>query len=193
MKDVPVRPKTGISSSAVSLKSKERNMTEQGMERMSQAPEETRQQWLGMLQTLSEQIQRQQQTSQQMTQEMMETYMQLLNTPGSYLTGQAEQQQQTLQQSAQQWMEQAQQQRQTFQQQAQQQQQAFQQMTQDVLGSYSQLFNIPLSYAKQGLRESGFPIENYDELTAEDISRRVGGLSAEELRMVRDYEERNKN
>ena len=168
-------------------------MTERSINRMDQAPEEARQQWLGMLQTLSEQIQRQQQTSQQMTQEMMETYMQLLNTPGSYLSGQAEQQQQTLQQSAQQWMEQAQQQRQTFQQQAQQQQQAFQQMTQDVLGSYSQLFNIPLSYAKQGLRESGFPIDNYDDLNADEISRRVAGLSAEELRVVRDYEERNKN
>jgi len=168
-------------------------MTERSMDRMDQAPEEARQQWLGMLQTLSEQIQRQQQTSQQMTQEMMETYMQLLNTPGSYLTGQAEQQQQTLQQSAQQWMEQAQQQRQTFQQQAQQQQQAFQQMTQDVLGSYSQLFNLPLSYAKQGLRESGFPIDNYDGLNADEISRQVSSLSAEELRVVRDYEERNKN
>lgn len=168
-------------------------MTERSMDRMDQAPEEARQQWLGMLQTLSEQIQRQQQTSQQMTQEMMETYMQLLNTPGSYLSGQAEQQQQTLQQTAQQWMEQAQQQRQTFQQQAQEQQQAFQQMTQDVLGSYSQLFNIPLSYAKQGLRESGFPVENYDDLNADEISRRVSGLSAEELRAVRDYEERNKN
>ena len=168
-------------------------MTERSINRMDQAPEEARQQWLGMLQTLSEQIQRQQQTSQQMTQEMMETYMQLLNTPGSYLSGQAEQQQQTLQQSAQQWMEQAQQQRQTFQQQAQQQQQAFQQMTQDVLGSYSQLFNIPLSYAKQGLRESGFPIDNYDDLNVDEISRRFAGLSAEELRVVRDYEERNKN
>ena len=168
-------------------------MTERSMDRMDQAPEETRQQWLGMLQTLSEQIQRQQQTSQQMTQEMMQTYSQLLNTPGSYLSGQAEQQQQTLQQTAQQWMEQAQQQRQTFQQQAEQQQQAFQQMTQDVLGSYSQLFNIPLSYAKQGLRESGFPIDNYDDLNADEISRQISSLSVEELRVVRDYEERNKN
>ena len=168
-------------------------MTERSMDRLEQAPEEARQQWLGMLQTLSEQIQRQQQTSQQMTQEMMETYMQLLNTPGSYVSGQAEQQQQALQQTAQQWMEQAQQQRQTFQQQAQQQQQAFQQMTQEVMNAYAQLFNIPLSYAKQGLRESGFPVENYDDLNADEISRRVAGLSVEELRVVRDYEERNKN
>ncbi len=168
-------------------------MTEQSMGRMQQAPEEARQQWLGMLQTLSEQIQRQQQTSQQMTQEMMETYMQLLNTPGPYLSGQAEQQQQTLQQTAQQWMEQAQQQQQTFQQQAQQQQHSFQQMTQEVLSSYSQLFNIPLSYAQEGLKSARFPIEGYDDLTVEEISGRVGGLSVEDLRVVREHEERTKN
>jgi predicted solute-binding protein len=90
-------------------------------------------------------------------------------------------------------MEQAQQQRQTFQQQAQEQQQSFQQMTQEVLGSYSKLFNIPLSYAKEGLRDARFPIEDYDELTVEEISARLGALSSEELREVRDYEERNKN
>src|SRR4028119_12729 len=168
-------------------------MTEQGMERMQQAPEEARQQWLGMLQTLSEQIQRQQQTSQQMTQEMMQTYMQLLNTPGSYLSGQAEQQQQTLQQTAQQWMEQAQQQQQSSQQQAQQQQQSFQQMTQEVVSTYSQLFNIPISYAKEGIKDARFPIEGYDDLTVEEVNARLGLLSAEDLREVRDYEERNKN
>src|SRR3712207_7507191 len=102
------------------------------MDREARVPEGA-QEWLGMLQTLAQQIQRQQQNSQQMVQQMMDTYMQLLNTPGSYLSGQAEQQQQTLQQTAQQWMEQAQQQQQTFQQQAQQQQQAFQQMSQEVL------------------------------------------------------------
>ena len=36
-------------------------------------------------------------------------------------------------------------------------------------------------------------IEGYDELTVEEISGRLGGLSADELRMVREYEERNKN
>jgi hypothetical protein len=149
--------------------------------------------WLGAMQSLAEQIQKQQQNSQQMIQELMNTYMQLLNTPGSYLSGQAEQQQQTLQQTALQWMEQAQQQRQTFQQQAKEQQQSFQQMTQEVLGSYSKLFNIPISYAKEGLRDAQFPIEGYDELTVEEVSGRLGALSTEELREVRDYEERNKN
>jgi hypothetical protein len=123
----------------------------------------------------------------------MNTYMQLLNTPSSYLSGQAEQQQQTLQQTAQQWMEQAQQQQQTFQQQAQEQQQSFQQMTQEVMSTYSKLFNIPLSYAKEGIREAQFPIEGYDELTVEEVSSRLGVLSSEDLREVRDYEERTKN
>jgi hypothetical protein len=161
--------------------------------RMDHGAEGARAEWLSAMQSLAEQIEKQQQTSQQMIQELMNTYMQLLNTPGSYLSGQAEQQQQTLQQTAQQWMEQAQQQQQSFQQQAQQQQQSFQQMTQEVLGSYSQLFNIPLSYAKEGLRSAQFPIEGYDELTVEEVSARLEALSAEDLREVRDYEERTKN
>ena len=165
------------------------------MQRMRDAAgsPEGAQEWLGMLQSLAEQIQNQQQTSQQMVQELMNTFMQLLNTPGSYLSGQAEQQQQTLQQTAQQWMQQAQQQQQAFQQQAQQQQQAFQQMVQESMSTYSQLFNIPLSYAQEGLQSSQFPIEGYDGLTVDDVSKRISGLSNEQLRTVRDYEERTKN
>ena len=160
--------------------------------RMDHGAEGARAEWLSAMQSLAEQIQKQQQNSQQMIQELINTYMQLLNTPGSYLSGQAEQQQ-TLQQTAQQWMEQAQQQQQTFQQQAQEQQQSFQQMTQEVMSTYSKLFNIPLSYAKEGLRSAQFPIEGYDELTVEEVSSRLGALSSEDLREVRDYEERTKN
>src|ERR671910_494929 len=149
--------------------------------RMDHGAEGARAEWLSAMQSLAEQIQRQQQSSQQMTQELINTYVQLLNTPSSYLSGQAEQQQQSLQQTTQQWMEQAQQQRQTFQQQAQEQQQSFQQMTQEVLGSYAQLFNIPLSYAKEGLRSAQFPIEGYDELNVEEISARLDALSTDDL------------
>ena len=162
--------------------------------RMDHGAEGARAEWLSAMQSLAEQIQKQQQLSQQMTQELMNTYMQLLNTPGTYLSGQAEQQQQqTLQQTAQQWMEQAQQQQQTFQEQAQQQQQSFQQMTQELMSTYSELFNIPVSYGQEGLREAQFPIEGYDGLTVEEVSERLDALSAEDLREVRDYEERNKN
>src|SRR5215217_1089944 len=150
--------------------------------RMDHGAESARAEWLSAMQSLAEQIQKQQQNSQQMTQELMNTYMQLLNTPGSYLSGQAQQQQPSLQQTVQQWMEQA-----------QQQQQTFQQMTQEVMSTYSQLFNIPLSYAKEGLRDAQFPIEGYDELNVEEVSGRLDALSTEDLREVRDYEERTKN
>jgi hypothetical protein len=66
-------------------------------------------------------------------------------------------------------------------------------MTQEVVSTYSELFNIPVSYAKEGLEDARFPIGGYDGLTVEEVSSRLGSLSAEELREVRDYEERNKN
>jgi hypothetical protein len=154
--------------------------------------------WLGMLQTLAEQIQKQQHNSQQMVQELMNTYMQLLNTPGSYVSGQAQQQQQTLQQISQQWMQQAQQQQQTFQQQAEQQQQAFQQMVQESTNTFMQMFNIPLSYAQEGLQmaqkaTSEVPIEGYDEMNVSEVAQQLDNLSADELQRVRDYERRNKD
>ena len=61
------------------------------MEHATQDAQGAQAEWLGMLQNLAEQIHKQQQTSQQMTQELMNTYMQLLNAPGSYVSGQAEQ------------------------------------------------------------------------------------------------------
>ena len=169
--------------------SKEEDLVERNLGREARAPHGGREEWLGILQTLAEQIQNEQQTSQKMVQEMMNTYIKLLKTPGSYLSSQADQQQ-TVKQSAEQLMEQVHQQQQAFQQQAQQQQQAFQEMTQEVLNTYTQLFDIPLSYAQEGLRSARFPIEGYEDLSVEEISWRLGGLSLEELREVRDYEER---
>ena len=93
-------------------------MFERNMGREARGQQGTREEWLGILRTLAEQIQREQQTSQKMVQEMMSTYMQLLNTPGTYLAGQADRQPQTAQQSAQQLMEQGHQQQQTIRQQA---------------------------------------------------------------------------
>jgi len=66
-------------------------------------------------------------------------------------------------------------------------------MAQEAMSTYSELFNIPVSYAKEGLRDARFPIEGYDELTVEEVSARLGALSTDDLREVRDYEERNKN
>src|SRR5215203_866602 len=156
-------------------------------QRVGEQVQEGAQQWLGMLQSLAEQIQKQQQNSQQMVQELMNTYMQLLNTPGSYVSGQAQQQQQTLQQISQQWM-----------QQAQQQQQTFQQMVQESTNTFMQMFNIPLSYAQDGLQmaqkaTSEVPIEGYDEMNVSEVAQQLDNLSADELQRVRDYERRNKD
>ena len=38
-----------------------------------------------------------------------------------------------------------------------------------------------------------FPISGYDEMNVDEISGRLGDLSVEEVRMLRDYEEHNKN
>jgi hypothetical protein len=145
--------------------------------RMDHGAEGAQAEWLGAMQSLAEQIQKQQQISQQMTQELMNTYMQLLNTPGSYLSGQVEQQQQTIQQTAQQWMEQAQQQQQTFQQQAQEQQQSFQQMTQEVMSTYSKLFNIPSHMPR---RASGM-LSSRSRATTNSMWRRSQGASVSSL------------
>ena len=105
-------------------------MSEDSKNRGVQAPEGARE-WLSQMQQLSEQIQQQQQNAQQMMQELMNTYMQHLNTPGSYASGQAEQQQQ-----------------------AQQQQQSLQQMFQESLNTFMQMFNIPHSYLQEGMRRA---------------------------------------
>jgi polyhydroxyalkanoate synthesis regulator phasin len=39
----------------------------------------------------------------------------------------------------------------------------------------------------------GFPIEDYDDLTAAQIVSRLGELGVDDLRRVRDYERRNAN
>lgn len=163
------------------------------------------QRWVETVQRLGEQIQRQQQLSQQVNEELMNTYMQLLDTQGSYAAQLPQQQRQNFNQLAQQWTQQFQQQQRTVQQQAQQQQQNFQQMLQQVTSTYAEMFNIPSSHAREEARiaqdsaqvvqraTSEVPIDGYDDLSVEDIVARLDGLSEEELGRVRQYESRNKN
>ncbi len=176
-------------------------MMQQGM----QAAQGGAQRWLETAQRLGEQIQRQQQLSQQVNEELTNTYLQLLNTQGSYAAQLPQQQQQNFQQLAQQWTEQFQQQQRTVQQQAQQQQQNFRQMLQQVMSGYAQMFNVPASHAgeeQQIVQDSAeivqnatseVPIEGYDEMSVSDIGERLDGLSGEELGRVRAYETQNKN
>jgi hypothetical protein len=46
--------------------------------------------------------------------------------------------------------------------------------------------------AERAAEAAAFPIAGYDDMNVEEISKRLDGLSVEELQLVRDYEERNK-
>ncbi len=107
------------------------------------------------MQSVADQLQRQQQTFQQMMQESMASYVQLLNTPPFYVSQRPQQEGQgatgqVFQQASEQWMELAQKQQEAFQQmsqqwaeQAQKQQTVFQQMVQQSMGAYADLFKPP--------------------------------------------------
>ena len=82
--------------------------------------------------------------------------------------------------------------------QIQKQQQAFQQMVQETTNTFMQMFNIPLSYAQEGLQTAQrstaeVPIEGYDGMNVSEVAQQLDNLSADELQRVRDYERRNKN
>ena len=123
--------------------------------RGQQAAEEVARRWISTMQSVADQIQRQQQTFQQMMQEQMSSYVQLLNTPPFYVSKQPQDEGQlaagqTFHRASEQWMKLAQQQQQIFQEISQQwmeqaiaQQQAFQQVVQQSLTAYMDLFKPP--------------------------------------------------
>ena len=66
--------------------------------------------------------------------------------------------------------------------------------------AYTDLLYTPFSYYRQGLRlvenrveDATFPIAGYDEMNVKEIGERLEGLTAAEIRTVREYEKRNKN
>jgi hypothetical protein len=66
--------------------------------------------------------------------------------------------------------------------------------------AYTDLLYGPFAYYRQGLRlvenqvdDATFPIAGYDEMTVKEIGERLEGLTAAEIRKVREYEKRNKN
>jgi hypothetical protein len=83
---------------------------------------------------------------------------------------------------------------------AERQRGAFQTLFEESVDAYVDLAYAPFAYFRQGLRlvESeviggGFPIPNYDELNVEEVKERLDGLTAAQIREVREYEKRNKN
>ena len=66
--------------------------------------------------------------------------------------------------------------------------------------TYTDLLYAPFAYYRQGLRlvegevaNATFPIAGYDEMNVREIGERLEGLSAAEIRRVREHEMRNKN
>ncbi len=83
---------------------------------------------------------------------------------------------------------------------AEKQRDAFQALLEESVDAYVDLLYTPFAYYRQGLRlvESevtggGFPIPNYDELNVEEVKGMLDGLTAAQIREVREYEKRNKN
>jgi hypothetical protein len=52
---------------------------------------------------------------------------------------------------------------------------------------------VPVDAASSAAESAVFPISGYDDMNVEEVSKQLNDLSTEELRLVRDYEERNKN
>src|ERR687889_795978 len=82
--------------------------------------------------------------------------------------------------------------------QAEMQRDAFRTLVGESVDAYTELLCPPLAYYRQGLRlvgseGAGFPIAGYDELNIKEIGDRLDGMSAAEIRTVREYEKRNKN
>jgi hypothetical protein len=81
---------------------------------------------------------------------------------------------------------------------AEMQRDAFRTLVGESVDAYTDLLYAPLAYNKRGLRlveseGTGFPIAGYDELNVKEIGDRLDGMTAAEIRTVREYETRNKN
>jgi hypothetical protein len=81
---------------------------------------------------------------------------------------------------------------------AEMQRDAFRTLVGESVDAYADVLYAPLAYYKQGLRlveseGAGFPIAGYDELNVREIGDHLDGITAAEIRRVREYEKRNKS
>jgi hypothetical protein len=83
---------------------------------------------------------------------------------------------------------------------AEKQRDAFQTLLEESVDAYLDLLYTPFAYYRQGLQlveteviGGRFPIPNYDELNVEEIKGMLDGLTAAQIREVREYEKRNKD
>ena len=121
-------------------------------------------------QRLSEQAARQREAGQALTQESLEAYAEFLDDAFSRYRSGTERAAQNLQEGT----------------------MAAGQSVAGVVGAATGTVGATVEGAERAAEAAVFPIEGYDEMNVEEISKRLGDLSVEELQLVRDYEELNK-
>ena len=125
-------------------------------------------------QRLSEQASRQQEAGQALARESVQAYAEFLDDAFSLYRGGTEQAAQSAREGA----------RTVF------------ETTAGLVGTATGAASATAGATAGAMRSAGqtasFPIAGYDEMNVDELSKRLNDLSVEELRLVRDYEERNK-
>ncbi|HSL00759.1 MAG TPA: hypothetical protein VK869_10515 [Rubrobacteraceae bacterium] len=121
-------------------------------------------------QRLSEQASRQQEAGQALARESVEAYTEFLNDAFSRYRASTEQAGQSAQEGV----------------------RTLSETTTGLLGTATGALGATVEGAERAAEAVVFPIEGYDEMNVEEISKRLDDLSVEELQLVRDYEELNK-
>ena len=119
---------------------------------------------------LSEQANRQQETGQALARESVEAYTQFLNDAFSRYRVGTEQAAGSAREGV----------------------RTLSETTTGLLGTATGAVGATVEGAERAAEAAVFPIEGYDDMNVDEISKRLDGLSVEELQLVRDYEERNK-
>ena len=83
---------------------------------------------------------------------------------------------------------------------AEMQRDAYRTLAGEWVEAYTDLLYAPFAYYGQRIRvvenqveDVTFPISGYDEMNVKEISERLEGLTAAEIRTIREHEKRNKN
>jgi hypothetical protein len=127
------------------------------------------------VQQLTEQASRQQEAGQQVARESVEAYAQFLNDALSQYRAGTDQAVGTVREGARTLSDTA---------------TGLVSTASGVVGTAAE---APVDAASSAAESAVFPISGYDDMNVEEVSKNLSDLSVEELRLVRDYEERNKN
>jgi hypothetical protein len=118
-------------------------------------------------QQLSEQAKRQQEAGQALARESVESYTQFLNDAFSRYRGGTEQAAASAREGV----------------------RTLSETTAGLLGTATGAVGATVEGAERAAEAAVFPIEGYDDMNVDEISKHLDDLSMEELQLVRDYEE----